>query len=255
VRVPARFGGQVARVVLMERLREVQALLGFTRVDSPYDEDVVDRRVPLARGRVTFLPAAEVRGEGIFIQLREDVVAAWCVAQREREHAFAIAHTAWRARRRVPNPAAGYPGLRHVLVHTLSHALMRRLALDSGYSQSSIRERLYVVGPEADAEPMAGLLLYTAAPDSEGTLGGLVALGEPDRLARHLVGLLADAGLCASDPLCAEHGPDEQGITLHGAACHACLFAPETSCERGNRYLDRASLTRLVTDLDIGFFP
>jgi len=89
-----------------------------------------------------------------------------------------------RERRRIPDPAAGYPGLRMVLVHTIAHALMRRLALECGYSQASIRERLYALPAEDPYGPMAGILLYTAAPDSEGTLGGLVALGEPEELAR-----------------------------------------------------------------------
>ena len=77
----------------------------------------------------------------------------------------------------------------------------------------------------------------------------------PDELERHLDCALADAGLCASDPLCAEHEPGPDGVTLHAAACHACLFAPETSCERGNRYLDRAVLAELVSGMAIAFFP
>ena len=101
---------------------------------------------------------------------------------------------------------------------------------------------------------MAGLLLYTAAPGSEGTLGGLVTLGAPVRLGPLISGALRDAGLCDSDPLCAETVSDDGGLTLHGAACYACMFAPETSCERGNRYLDRAVLTRLVTGLSAGIF-
>jgi hypothetical protein len=132
---------------------------------------------------------------------------------------------------------------------------MRQFALECGYSHASIRERIYALPPEAEGGPMAGVLLYTAAPDSEGTLGGLVALGQPDELERHLDGALAAAGLCASDPLCAEHEPDPDGMTLHAAACHACLFAPETSCERGNRYLDRAVLAELVSGVSIAFFP
>ncbi|GIU96023.1 MAG: hypothetical protein KatS3mg012_2480 [Gaiellaceae bacterium] len=256
VGAPAGFEDVIERVVLVERLREVQALLGFTRVDSPFDEDNLDeRRVPLGRGRVTFLPAAEVHGEGIFVQLVESAVSEWVSRSGERDAEFRAAHAAWRERRRIPDPSAGYPGLRLVLVHTFAHALMRRLALECGYSQASIRERLYALPPEDPDGPMAGVLLYTAAPDSEGTLGGLVRLGEPEELGRHLRGALRDAGLCASDPLCAEHAPDDEGITLHGAACHACLFAPETSCERGNRYLDRAVLTELITGLDLGFLP
>lgn len=256
VAAPKGFEGVIERVVLVDRLREVQALLGFTRVDSPFDEENLDqRRVPLGRENVTFLPAAEVHGEGIFVQLVESAVAEWVSRNGERDAEFRTAHAAWRERRHIPDPAAGYPGLRLILVHTFAHALMRRLALECGYSQASIRERLYALPPKDPDGPMAGVLLYTAAPDSEGTLGGLVRLGEPEELGRHLHGALRDAGLCASDPLCAEHAPDHEGITLHGAACHACLFAPETSCERGNRYLDRAVLTELITGLDIGFLP
>ena len=100
---------------------------------------------------------------------------------------------------------------------------------------------------------MAGVLIYTAAPDSEGTLGGLVSLGEPDTLGRHLDQALEAVRLCASDPLCAEHHPRES-LTLHAAACHACLFAPETSCERGNKYLDRSVLVGTMQRSDLAFF-
>jgi hypothetical protein len=97
-------------------------------------------------------------------------------------------------------------------------------------------------------------LLYTAAPDSEGTLGGLVALGQPKTLGRHLDQALESMRLCASDPLCAEHHPLKDGLTMHGAACHACLFLPETSCERGNKYLDRSVLVSTVETDDLAFF-
>lgn len=101
---------------------------------------------------------------------------------------------------------------------------------------------------------MAGVLIYTAAPDSEGTLGGLVSLGETDSLGRHLDQALEAMRLCASDPLCAEHHPYRDGLTLHGAACHACLFLPETSCERGNKYLDRSVLVKTLDKQDVAFF-
>jgi hypothetical protein len=254
-RAPSGWEALVERVVLVERLREVQALLGFTRIESPYDEDGAEHRVRLSRQAPQFLPAAEVHGEGIFLQLREQAVVQWGHRNAEHAEAFLRAHSAWRARRNIPDPMAGFPGLRYVLLHSLSHALMRRMALDCGYNQASIRERIYSQGPEHEAGAMAGVLLYTAAPDSEGTLGGLVALGEPAELGYHLQEALADAGLCASDPLCAEHAPDTGGATLHAAACHACLFAPETSCERGNRYLDRATLAGLITGSEIGYFP
>lgn len=101
---------------------------------------------------------------------------------------------------------------------------------------------------------MAGILIYTAAPDSEGKLGGLVSLGETRELGRHLQAAFDSLELCASDPLCAESVPEQQFLSLHGSACHACLFAPETSCERGNRYLDRSVLVETVERRGWSFF-
>jgi len=144
--------------------------------------------------------------------------------------------------------------MRYVFLHSLAHALMRQLALECGYTAASVRERVYSRGPEQSGGPMAGILIYTAAPDSEGTLGGLVSLGEPDVLGWHLGRAREHAGLCASDPLCSEHSLQSGGMTLHGAACHACLFAPETSCERGNRYLDRATLVDTFAVGGLSFF-
>ena len=40
---------------------------------------------------------------------------------------------------------------------------------------------------------------------------------------------------------------------LHGAACHCCAMASETSCERANRFLDRRFLIDLPGS-DLGFF-
>jgi hypothetical protein len=127
--------------------------------------------------------------------------------------------------------------------------------MEAGYSSASIRERIYADDGSGDAPPMAGLLLYTAAPDSEGTLGGLVSLGEPDRLGRLIRLALEQIRLCASDPLCGEHRPAQDGTSsLHGAACHACMFSPETSCERGNKYLDRGFLVQTIGGGNVPFF-
>lgn len=140
---------------------------------------------------------------------------------------------------------------RRVLLHSLAHALIRELALECGYGASAIRERIYSARP--DAPGMAGVLLYTAAPDSEGTLGGLVSLGDPQQLGRLLTQALDRARLCSADPLCSEHDPAADG-SVHHAACHACQFASETSCERGNRFLDRAALVDTFTVSGAAFF-
>lgn len=245
---PVGYERWIEKVVMVERLREVRALTGFTRIDSPGDyadpTDIPPQLVaPISRARPTWVPVSEVRGEGLFIQFREDVLSAWLARETAANAEFLAAHRAWRKARRIPDPDAGYPGLRYVLIHSFSHALMRELAIESGYSAASIRERIYASAGNADRGAQAGLLLYTAAPDSEGTLGGLVALGHPARLGGMIRRALEAIGLCSSDPLCAEHSPRRDGVpSLHAAACHACMFVAETSCERGNKYLDRRAL-------------
>jgi len=261
--VPSGYGQVFKQIVLVERLREVCAFYGFTRIEAPDDADEEDERfqtmrVRLSRKEPTWVPAAEVRGEGIFIQFDESRLNQWLgtVEAKGQRQQFFNAHVRWREARHL-NPernGATFPGLRFVLLHSFSHALMRQLALECGYGAASLKERIYALPPEADDGPMAGVLIYTAAADSEGTLGGLVNLGEEKRLGRHIRQALEQMRLCSSDPLCAEHAdlPDK---ALHGAACHACLFAPETSCERGNKFLDRSVLISTVQEGALAFFP
>jgi hypothetical protein len=255
---PDRYMGLIERVVLAERLREVTALCGFTRVEGPdWDPGAPPPATgaPMTAGKPVWVPAAESRGEGLFLQIRESVVAAWeqRVEGSPRMRALEAAHERWRRRRGLP-AHDGWRGARFVLLHTLAHTLINELALECGYSAASIRERIYSQVDEGNGATMAGILLYTAAPDSEGTLGGLVRLGAPAVLERLLDQALGRARLCASDPLCAEHTPDEAEDALHNAACHACGFVPETSCQAGNRYLDRATLVATMAGAGIEFF-
>ncbi|NJK82355.1 MAG: DUF1998 domain-containing protein, partial [Chloroflexaceae bacterium] len=205
VEVPAGFENQIARVVLVERLREVRALIGFTRIDAPGEfgdspAAAQERRVPLSHRPPAWVPAAEVRGEGIFIQFNEQAIQDWLaqVAAQQRADQFSDSHQRWRRSRGITPEAGNDPGMRYVLLHTFAHTLMRQFVLECGYTAASIRERLYarnVHESDLHPEPMAGVLIYTAAPDSEGTLGGLVSLGEPDHLRRHLRAALRDGSL------------------------------------------------------------
>lgn len=258
---PQQYAKMMEKVVLVERLREVRALLGFTRLEAlgeltDPDLSVPKEPAPLSRQEPTWVPASEVRGEGIFIQFKEKELQNWLVrpAIDERAAEFVESHRKWRQARFIEPADQGFPGMRYVFLHTFAHVLLRQLALESGYAAASIRERIYSRHPAKEGGPMAGILIYTSAPDSEGTLGGLVSLGEPGTLERHISKALEAARLCASDPLCAEHPPSQTGRTLHAAACHACLFAPETSCERGNKYLDRSLLVKTVERDDLAFF-
>ena len=246
---------------LVTRVREVVALTGFTRIDSLDPDDLGVARVQRApitglSVKAPWVPASESRGEGVFVRLDEDTVAAWGQAHAEHQRLAAMvdAHRSWRTRRDL-DPDVATPAHRFVLVHTLSHLLINELALEAGYSAASIRERIYARPPSKERQPMAGILLYTAEPDSEGTLGGLVALGKDKVLGRIIDNSLRRAQLCSTDPFCAEHEPQDRDGSLHGAACHSCLFLPETSCQSANRYLDRATVVPTLSCDDLAYFP
>jgi hypothetical protein len=207
----------------------------------------------LCRDKPTWVPAFEVHGEGIFIRFKEDVIRIWetLAPVGRRDEMLKAGHRGWRNARQL-DPDKGYPSIRYPMLHTFAHLLIRELALECGYNAASIRERIYSDSNPKD--PMAGLLLYTAAADSDGTLGGLVELGKPENLGRLIKQALRRATICSSDPLCSEHNASTDR-SLHGASCHACGFVAETSCERGNRYLDRALLVPTFDCLDAAIFP
>lgn len=247
VGTPTGFENRIARVLLLERLREVNALLGFTRVEAPEDSSDPNERpqmASLARRKPDWVPANQVHGEGIFIQFDEAALRQWeaQVGVQRVDGMLRAGHGGWRNSRHL-DPNEGYPGIRYAMLHTLSHLLIRELALECGYNAASIRERIYA--DVSSANPQAGILIYTAAADSDGTLGGLVDLGKPENLGRLLRQALNRSKICSSDPLCSEHDPGKDR-SLHAAACHACSLVAETSCERGNRYLDRSLLVQTL---------
>ncbi|SDG08409.1 protein of unknown function [Sinosporangium album] len=258
--VPTALAGFYQDVVQAERIREVRALIGFTRLDAPDPEepDLVTS-VQLAGGRPEWLPASEVRGEGVFIRVREELLAEWerrvrgsAAMNRHREAYGRFRENRFSDRIKTDfDPMKHWPGYRYYALHTLSHLLIRTIALECGYNSASLAERIYA-GDETD--PRGGIFIYTAVPDAEGTLGGLVTLAEEQSLIRLTRRALIEARTCSSDPLCSERIPDRVDDFLHGAACHVCLFVSETTCERGNRFLDR----RFVVPVDgsgLALFP
>jgi hypothetical protein len=254
--------GEITKVLAIEKLRKVNALLGFTRVDAiDRVEDLAGRLAPLTIDNPKGVVATQDYGEGVFLQLDEDRVAAWeqqiessdlWQAHREahrRNFANRFSETA------DPNtdPDDRLPPPRYWLVHTLAHILIREMAMDCGYAAASLSERLYAWAGTETRPPAAGLLICTTASGSDGTLGGLVRLSEPDRLAGIVDHALQRARRCSSDPVCATRTPKDPEDYLHGAACHCCAMASETSCERSNRFLDRRFLVDLP-DSRLGFF-
>jgi hypothetical protein len=244
----------ITAVVQLHRLREVLALVGFTRfeavtadIQGEYESDVERAQIAI---EPSWFPAVENRGEGIFVQLRSEAVKAWLErpAVKARIDALAAGHRHWGAERR---SVRDFPGGPYVLLHTLAHLIIQSLAMRCGYPASSIRERIYADPREA----RFGLLLYTGSPDAEGTLGGLVQ--QARQIEDHLAAAFRTSALCSNDPICAQHMPGQsiEGRWLHGAACHGCALVAETSCEMRNDYLDRALVVPVLGVTDAAFFP
>lgn len=258
--VPASLSTVVRDVVAVEKLKKVNAFIGFTRIDAlDRIDDAAARVAPLNRnGRPTWVPSTEDRGEGFFLQFDEEHVAGWEARilgtptwERLRgAHRLNFERRTSRTASDI-DPDTRFPPPRYWAIHTLSHLLIREAAMSSGYGSASLTERIYAWCEDDEHGPAAGLLLTTTASDSEGTLGGLVELSRPEKLAP-LVGAAIRRGTrCSSDPICSHRVPRDKEEFLHGAACHFCLFVSETSCERTNRFLDRRLLLGLVTDTDI----
>ncbi|MDF0512392.1 DUF1998 domain-containing protein [Agromyces sp. H3Y2-19a] len=229
--IPAMLSSRLTAIGQVRRVREVRALKGFRRYSA--DAELIPADLSLEGKRRRTLPAIEMYGEGIFLRFSEEFLTGWEQGAEVRARAGILvdrrSKTPWAQRLAIPEA-------RFVALHTIAHLLIRRLAYASGYSSASLQERIYAYTDRPDRA--AGVLIYTAAGDAQGTLGGLVRLGDPDKLVPLLLAALDDADVCSNDPVCIES--DRQGSSsLNLSACHGCSLVSETSCETANRLLDR----------------
>ncbi|MGO1653086.1 DrmB family protein [Senegalia sp. (in: firmicutes)] len=235
------------RLIRIEKVREIMALKGFTRASFPDpDNDNFTSVVNLAGKETGWLPAVRTSGEGIFIELNREEVDKWLLSFDSKaisniydnEYKKHVESKGWEYRQN--------RDLTYVLLHSLSHSLIRELSLRSGYSTTELQERIYY------SENMCGLLIYTASGDSEGTLGGLEEMGKTSNFQDVLLTSLKNALVCSADPGCLKTYPGNEN--LNGAACHACLMIPETACENGNRLLDRRTIVPTQEKKITGYF-
>ena len=234
----ARLIAAVDRLIAVHRLKEILVLDGFRRLEGRITP-------PDITGTVDWLPALELYGEGIFFTLRESFLRRWEADRQVRNRTRIFLDRFDGSGVRSPmGPPTVSP--RFLALHTLSHLMIRELETKAGYPAASLRERIYCQsGGAADSGSMAGVLIYVAVPDTEGSLGGLMSQAEPGRFLRLLSSAVEAAEWCSLDPVCARqegHGP---GL-LNRAACHACALVPETSCAFGNVLLDRAFVTEVA---------
>lgn len=238
-------------ISIVPKLRETRAFIGFSRLQPNDGQSIKDKKKMLRLGEGDWLPAVEVYGEGIFFEFDYQALEEWSKLPSviSRINQLGKPYNAMLERRnserRTLNP-------KFVLIHTFAHILINQLSFECGYGSSSIRERIYCDKGEEE-HTMYGVLLYTASGDAEGSLGGLVRQGLPDRIEDTILSAIENAKWCSADPVCIQspgQGPDSCNL----AACHNCSLLPETCCENGNRLLDRALLVGTLDNSSIGFF-
>lgn len=238
-------------IALLHKLRETRAFAGFSRLLPEDGKEPSARKKELSiRQDINWLPAMVVRGEGIFLEFNRNELNKWEQTKAARRATELIKRL--NKVRSERGMSGRYLNPRMIVLHTFAHLLINQLSFECGYGSSSLRERIYC-DAEHPENQMHGILIYTASGDAEGSLGGLVRQGIPGNLEPMIVSALQGAQWCSSDPVCMEstgQGPDSCNL----AACHSCCLLPETSCEEGNRILDRGLVIGTLDQPDIGFF-
>jgi hypothetical protein len=217
--------------IVATRLREIQVFKGFYR---GFEDDKIKRELVLPDiiGETNWLPAIELFGEGIFFTIDEKILSKWEGIPSVRKRADEILKRYEKSEVNLNTDVEITP--RFILLHTLSHLLIRELESTAGYPAASLKERIYC----SRDKKMAGVLIYTTVADIVGSLGGIVESAEPKEFLTLMDGAFKHAQWCSLDPVCTEHGGQGPGW-LNRAACHACCLIPEPSCDYGNVFLDR----------------
>lgn len=257
----------IDKVVAVSKLKEILVFKGFTRggdlssdeiqisvkkstnsiesdnhsPSTAHQKDKNDRIIPPdVMGVSDWLPALELYGEGIFISFDERIIRQWQQDERIQKRADVFA-------KRLLGSIHAYTlnqkemvvNARFLFLHAFSHLFIKELENLAGYPAASLKEKIY--SSSNPDNPMAGVLIYTAVADVDGTLGGLVELSEPKSMIQILTRVFERVWWCSLDPVCGSHGGQGPAL-LNMAACHCCLLLPETSCMCGNVLLDRVMI-------------
>lgn len=243
VSIPEKYRNYFEQVAVVDRLSVTQALIGFSRLVR--DET---NSAPLSQYPQKWYPAVELTGEGIFIRFNKEKVISWTNVNRSRYK---------RMRKALEESGFRFDDFSetYVMLHTFAHLFIREISNICGYSAASIREKIYCETDHiSDEVKMCGVLVYVSSSDSDCSLGGLISIAHNEEVLESILdSMLERASWCSGDPLCITS--KKQGYkNLNYSACHDCTLLPETSCERFNCFLDRASIVGMSDNPELGFF-
>ena len=241
--VPQKYSSYFDQIAVIDRLTVTQAFTGFTRIVRNENNIVSVTQYPK-----NWLPAVELTGEGIFIRFNRDKISEWSMANSSRYNRMKKAMEDSRFVLETFSES-------YVMLHTFAHLFIREISNVCGYSAASIKEKIYSETDKSTGEiKMCGVLVYVSSSDSDSSLGGLISVATNEEMLEKIIdSMLERANWCSGDPLCISS--TKQGYkNLNYAACHDCALLPETSCERFNCFLDRASIVGLPDNPNLGFF-
>ena len=244
----------IRNISLIHKVREVQALVGFSRlkpVEANMGDNSSEHIVSVKQQDTNWYPAYEVRGEGIFVEFDENAILEWQKNNPEIQHRVDTLNENYQ-KSFIGQSKPRKITAKFLLLHTISHALIKQLSFECGYSIASLKERLYC-SEIADGKQMSGIFIYTASGDSEGTMGGLVRQGRADIFPGIFKKAMEETMTCSNDPVCSlSMGQGRDSLNL--SACYSCCLIPETSCEEFNIFLDRGTIVGTYENREMGFY-
>lgn len=266
----------ISKLLKFHRLVSISVLRGFTRGSPPdpfASEKEITRNNPFCKissGKqrdletgelldIDWLPAVETKGEGLFFKFDEDILRKWESRPNVKKR-FDVIIKSYAENSDAQNRSEKssilkrFNSPRYLMLHTLSHILIREMSFYAGYNEASLKERIYSTSGD---KMRNGILIYTSSSSSEGSLGGLVKLGNIETFEELIENAIKRSDSCSRDPICGETDPvlsESKGISsgmqLSGSSCYSCTLLPETSCQNFNNLLDRW----MLKDPKDGFF-
>ncbi len=239
------------RISPIRQLHLTRVQLGYSREVVTHElDDSDDANIPIIhrQGKLIYnyydeddtrwFVGHQLRGEGLFIQVCDpsdkNINFDPLTVLNTSNDSFDAWNTTYESWSKKSLEAKRKTNPRFVWWHALSHKIINQLAISSGFSSASIAERVYCHEDESGRHT-SGLLLYTAQPGGDGTLGGLISLAPS--FSEILSHVYHNIRICSNDPVCVDRRKTHN--RFNGAACHACLFVSETSCDSYNKFLDR----------------
>ena len=225
---------ELISLISIRSLSIAAALCSYSRVEPVFPGVVFQsgrsKHVTQENQNTKYLPCIKLGGEGFLLDFSEGMLRDYYTSLKQNERFIArIDKHKYALQSFNPfgdNMPTSYLLYKYVLLHSLSHVLIKQMEAVCGYSAASISERIY-----CSEDTHAGIMIYTVS-GTEGSFGGIVSLVERGDLPQLLIEALEKSRFCTNDPVCLNES----------SVCFSCSFLPESSCESFNMLLDRSLL-------------